>query len=46
MFIDVVCIESLSSTNYVIGSERPGMAAVIDPVRDVDRYTTIAAGLG
>ena len=46
MFIDAVRIEGLSSTTYVIGSEQSGMAAVIDPVRDVDRYTTIAADRG
>ncbi len=46
MFVDAVRIESLSNTTYLIGSEQSGMAAVIDPVRDVDHYTTIAAGRG
>ena len=46
MFIDAVRIESLSNTTYVIGSEQSGVAAVIDPVRDVDRYTTIAIDRG
>ena len=36
MFIEAVRIESLGNTTYVIGSEQSGMAAVIDPVRDVD----------
>ena len=46
MFIEAVRIESLSNTTYVVGSERSGIAAVIDPVRDVDHYTTIAADRG
>ena len=43
MFIESVRIESLGNTTYVIGSEQSGLAAVIDPVRDIDHYTTIAA---
>ena len=46
MFIEAVRIESLSNTTYVVGSEQSGIAAVIDPVRDVDHYTTIAADRG
>ena len=46
MFIEPVKIESLSNTTYVIGSEQSGQCAVIDPVRDVDHYTTIAARRG
>jgi len=43
MFIEQVRIESLSNTTYVVGSEQSGQCAVIDPVRDIDHYTTIAA---
>ncbi|MDA0733733.1 MAG: rhodanese-like domain-containing protein [Chloroflexi bacterium] len=46
MFIEAVRIESLGNTTYVIGSEQSGIAAVIDPVRDVDHYTTIANDRG
>ena len=46
MFIEAVRIESLSNTTYVVGSGQSGIAAVIDPVRDIDHYTTIAADRG
>ncbi|MFQ6029330.1 MAG: rhodanese-like domain-containing protein [Dehalococcoidia bacterium] len=46
MFIEQVKIESLSNTTYVVGSEQSGWCAVIDPVRDVDHYTAIAANHG
>lgn len=46
MFIGTVLIESLAYNSYVIGSEQSGWCAVIDPVRDVDHYTTIAANHG
>jgi hydroxyacylglutathione hydrolase len=46
MFIEQVRVESLSNTTYVIGSEQSGRCAVIDPVRDIDHYTTIAANHG
>jgi hydroxyacylglutathione hydrolase len=46
MFIEMVRIESLGNTTYVVGSEQSGLAAVIDPVRDVDHYTTIASDRG
>ena len=46
MFIETVRIESLSNNSYVIGSEQSGWCAVIDPVRDIDHYTTIAANHG
>lgn len=42
VFIEMVRIESLGNTTYVIGSEESGLCAVIDPVRDVDHYTAIA----
>ena len=46
MFIEQVKIESLGNTTYVVGSEQSGWCAVIDPVRDVDHYTAIAARHG
>ena len=46
MFIDLVRIESLANNSYVVGSEESGICAVIDPVRDVDQYTAIAAQRG
>ncbi|MEK7880003.1 MAG: MBL fold metallo-hydrolase, partial [candidate division NC10 bacterium] len=46
MFVETVRIESLSNNSYVIGSEKAGQCAVIDPVRDIDYYTSIAANRG
>jgi hydroxyacylglutathione hydrolase len=38
--------EELGNSSYLIGSEATGLAAVIDPQRDVDRYLQVADGLG
>jgi hydroxyacylglutathione hydrolase len=38
--------EKLGNSSYLIGSEATGLAAVIDPQRDVDRYLQAADGLG
>ena len=38
--------ESLGNSSYLIASEESGLAAVIDPQRDVDRYVQTAEGLG
>ena len=46
MFIEAVKVEGLSNHSYVIGSEQTGRCVVIDPVRDIDRYTAIAANYG
>ena len=46
MFIDLVRIESLSNNTYVVGSEQSGQCAVIDPVRDIDHHTALAANHG
>lgn len=46
MFIEIVRIESLSNNTYVVGSEQSGQCVVIDPVRDIDHYTTIASNHG
>ena len=46
MFIELIKVEGLSNHSYVIGSQQSGRCAVIDPVRDFDHYTTIAANHG
>ncbi len=38
--------EGLGNSSYLVGSEAAGLAAVIDPERDVDRYLQTADGLG
>jgi hydroxyacylglutathione hydrolase len=38
--------EGLGNSSYLIASEDTGLAAVLDPQRDVDRYVQIAEGLG
>ena len=46
IFIEQVKMEGLGNTSYVVGSEHSGQCAVIDPVRDIDHYTIIAASHG
>ena len=46
MFVESVKVEGLSNYSYVIGSEQTGRCVVIDPVRDIDHYTAIAANHG
>ena len=46
MFIETIKVVGLANSSYVIGSEQSGQCAVIDPVRDVDQYTTIASNHG
>ncbi len=46
MFIETIKVEGLSNHSYVIGSEQAGRCVVIDPVRDINHYTTIAANYG
>ena len=46
MFIETVRFDSLGNNSYVIGSQQSGRCAVIDPVRDIDHYTSIAANHG
>ena len=46
MFVEAIRIESLGNTTYLVGSEESGLAAVIDPVRDIDHYTAIAESRG
>ena len=46
MFVKQFVDEGLGNSSYLIGSEETGLAAVIDPQRDVDRYLQTAEGLG
>ena len=46
MFIETIKVDGLSNSSYVIGSEQSGQCAVIDPVRDVDQYTSVASNHG
>ena len=46
MFIETVRFDSLGNNSYVIGSQQSGQCTVIDPVRDIDHYTSIAANHG
>ena len=46
MFIETIKIDSLANNSYVVGSEQSRQCAVIDPVRDIDQYTTIASNHG
>lgn len=42
MFFELVYDKSLAQASYVIGCQKAGIAAVIDPKRDVDTYINIA----
>jgi hydroxyacylglutathione hydrolase len=42
MFFELVYDKSLAQASYVIGCQASGIAAVIDPKRDVDTYLNIA----
>lgn len=46
MYLKQFVDEALGNSSYLIGSETTGLAAVIDPQRDVDRYLQVAEGLG
>jgi hydroxyacylglutathione hydrolase len=46
MFLKVFVDEGLGNCSYLIASTETGLAAVIDPQRDVDRYFQVADGLG
>ena len=37
---------SLGNSSYMVASTQTGLAAVIDPQRDIDRYVRAAEGLG
>jgi hydroxyacylglutathione hydrolase len=38
--------EGLGNSSYLLASEETGLAAVLDPQRDIDRYLQVAGGLG
>ena len=42
MFFEMVYDKTLAQASYVIGCQKAGLAAVIDPKRDVDTYLRIA----
>ena len=46
MFIETIKVDGLSNNSYVVGSEQSGQCAVIDPIRDIDQYTSIASNHG
>ncbi len=46
MFFKQFVDESFGNSSYLLGSEETGLAAVIDPQRDVDRYVQVAEGQG
>ena len=46
MFMRMIYDEKLAQAAYLIGCQKTGEAVVIDPERDVDRYTTLAAENG
>jgi glyoxylase-like metal-dependent hydrolase (beta-lactamase superfamily II)/rhodanese-related sulfurtransferase len=46
MILQQFYLNCLAHASYVIGDERTGAAAVVDPQRDVDHYLTFAAGHG
>ena len=43
MFIETIKVDGLANNSYVVGSQQSGWCAVIDPVRDIDQYTSIAS---
>ena len=46
MFFEQIFEEKLAQYAYVIGCQKSGEAVVIDPMRDIDRYTALAAKHG
>ena len=46
MFVKQFVDEGLGNSSYLVGSEEAGVAAVIDPLRDVDRYVQAAEAVG
>jgi hydroxyacylglutathione hydrolase len=46
MLIEPFVDEGLGNSSYLVASEAAGLAAVVDPQRDVDRYLRRAQGLG
>ncbi|NBW71077.1 MAG: MBL fold metallo-hydrolase, partial [Bacteroidetes bacterium] len=46
MFFEQIFEEKLAQYAYVIGCQKSGEAVVIDPMRDIERYKTLAAKHG
>lgn len=46
LFVKQFVDEGLGNSSYLIASEETGIAAVIDPQRDVDKYVKTAESLG
>jgi hydroxyacylglutathione hydrolase len=46
LFVKQFVDEGLGNSSYLIASRETGIAAVIDPQRDVDKYVKTAEGLG
>lgn len=46
LFVKQFVDPGLGNSSYLIASEETGLAAVIDPQRDVDKYLQVAQGLG
>lgn len=46
LFVKQFVDEGIGNSSYLIASEETGVAAVIDPQRDVDKYIKTAEGLG
>nr|HNB54401.1 hypothetical protein [Anaerolineales bacterium] len=46
LFVKQFVDEGLGNSSYLIASEETGVAAVIDPQRDVDKYLQVAQGHG
>ena len=46
VFVQPFVEEGLGNTAYLVGARDSKVAALIDPLRDVDRYLEAADGLG
>lgn len=46
MLVKAFVDEGLGNSSYLLASESTGLAVVVDPQRDVDKYLQTAAGLG
>src|SRR3990172_4737957 len=46
MFVKQFVYAGLGNTTHLVGSERAGVCAIVDPLRDVDVYVDAAQSLG
>ena len=46
MYLEQFFIDGLGCASYLVGCEGAGVAAVVDPDRDVRKYLTAAAARG